>query len=88
MARGKKPEFALKTLVFADECDNSSFPAFSATSYLLSNLVLVWQLSTLDRYGVKEAIVLSSKPIEILYSNPLERMKSTKCNLNIVARRR
>ncbi len=44
MARGKGPEVALKALVFADECDNCSFPAVSATSYLLSKLLLVWQL--------------------------------------------
>lgn len=77
MAR-KNSEMPLKALVFADTCDNSSSTLFAAEKFLHSKPVLAWQLSTLARFGVKEAIVLSSNPIEVPYSDPLQRMKITK----------
>lgn len=78
MAAGQRGEIFLKALVFADSCDNSAAAVFSAKSYLHSKPVLVWQLSTLARYGVKEAIVLSAKPIDVQYTDPLHRLKIIK----------
>ena len=68
----------LKALVFADKCDGSSKPIFEATSFLHGVPVLDWQLAALARGGVSEAVVLSSRQLENVWSDPLERMKVTK----------
>lgn len=77
MAPSQGTEILLKALVFADSCDNNATAVFSPTKYLHSKPVITWQLSTLARYGVKEIIVLSAKPIEIPYEDPLHRLKIT-----------
>ncbi len=71
-------EISLKALVFADKCYGSSGPVFEATNFLHGVPVLDWQLAALARGGVKEAVVLSSHPIDNVWMDPLERMKITK----------
>lgn len=78
MSSRKDIEESLKALVFADNCGaGDPGPPVGAIDKLLNIPTLSWQLSTLARYGVKEAIVLSSRPVECIYEDPLGRMKVT-----------
>lgn len=77
MSFRKEGEEPLKAIVFADGCGTVHGQSLAPTDKLLNIPILSWQLSTLARYGVKEAIVLSSTPIKSPYEDPLGRMKVT-----------
>lgn len=77
MSSRKESEEPLKALVFGDACGAECSTNLSKGKSLLNIPILTWQLSTLARFGVKEAIVLSSNPIEDLYKDRFERMKIT-----------
>lgn len=77
MSFRKEGEEPLKAIVFADGCGADDGHALVPKDKLLNLPILSWQLSTLARYGVKEAIVLSSKPITSIYEDPLGRIKVT-----------
>lgn len=75
MASGRENEQPLKAIVFADDCCAFSSNNLAKGKKLLNIPILSWQLAILARYGVKEAIVLSSSPVPDVYSDPLDRMK-------------
>ena len=77
MVSRKGNEEPLKALVFADHCGAERSIDLSFGKPLLNVPILSWQLSALARYGVKEAVVLSSKPLDNVYADPLRRMKVT-----------
>lgn len=77
MSSRKDSDHSLKALVFVDSCGADSSPLVGNFTSLLNLPVLSWQLGVLARYGVKEAIVLSSEPVESIYQDPLGRMKVT-----------
>lgn len=76
MARRKAEEEPLKALVFADGC-GAEDSALAAGMPLLSCPILSWQLAALARYGVAEAVVLSSRPVDVTYRDPLGRLNVT-----------
>ncbi|CAN8062404.1 unnamed protein product [Agarophyton chilense] len=65
----------LKAIIFADSCNASEVPNLAFGKKLLNTSLLTWQLAVLARSGVKEAIILSSKPISHHYSDPLQRLQ-------------
>lgn len=77
MASRKDNDEPLKAVVLADHCGATEKLNLAAGKPLLNVPILSWQLATLARYGVKEAVVLSSTPIEDMYADPLGRMKIT-----------
>lgn len=77
MASRKVGDHSLKALVFVDGCGADDVPRIGNFNSLLNLPVLSWQLGVLARYGVKEAILLSSEPVESIYQDPLNRMKVT-----------
>lgn len=75
-SRGDSEE-PLKAIVFADACGGDERLNLAEGKTLLNTPILTWQLIALARYGVKEAIVLSSEPIPKIEQDPLKRMKVT-----------
>eukprot|EP00177_Eucheuma_denticulatum_P001401 GFKZ01002539.1.p1 GENE.GFKZ01002539.1~~GFKZ01002539.1.p1 ORF type:complete len:761 (-),score=108.49 GFKZ01002539.1:1199-3328(-) len=67
----------LKAIVFADGCGAEHRSVVGNFNCLLNLPILSWQLAVLARYGVKETIVVSSKPLDSIYVDPLGRMKVT-----------
>lgn len=76
MASQKENE-PLKAVVFADSCNNNRSISLIDGKSLANVSVLTWQLASLARFGVKQAIVLSSTEISEAYSDPLGRMQIT-----------
>ncbi|KAI0557633.1 Translation initiation factor eIF2B subunit epsilon [Gracilaria domingensis] len=64
----------LKAIIFADSCNANAVPNLASGKKLLNTSILTWQLAVLARSGVKEAVILSSKPLSHHYSDPLHRL--------------
>lgn len=77
MSSRRDSDEPLKAIVFADGCGAQQRSVVGNLNCLLNIPILSWQLAVLARYGVKEAIVVSSRPLESPYSDPLKRMKVT-----------
>lgn len=77
MTSRTQSEHPLKAIVFADNCGAEKSLSLAHDCNLLNLPTLSWQLGTLARHGVKEAIVLSAQPIQNVYTDPLSRMNVT-----------
>ncbi|PXF45501.1 putative translation initiation factor eIF-2B subunit epsilon [Gracilariopsis chorda] len=64
----------LKAVIFADSCNAEAAPNLASGKKVLNTSILTWQLAVLARSGVKEAVILSSKPVSHHYSDPLQRL--------------
>ncbi|PXF40146.1 Translation initiation factor eIF-2B subunit epsilon [Gracilariopsis chorda] len=64
----------LKAIIFADSCNAEAAPNLASGKKVLNTSILTWQLAVLARSGVKEAVILSSKPVSHHYSYPLQRL--------------